>query len=71
MFKIKFYAPNNIIRHIREKHGQEVLKHIRSLKDDRNHLMKIETNISFIKAFKTEQLIATFAKINCLIDEQG
>ena len=59
LFVIKLYARINIFRLIRGKHGQEVLKHIRSLEDNKSRLMKIKTDI-FIKVCKAEQLIPTF-----------
>ena len=61
-FVMKLYARINIFRLIRGKLGQEVLKHIRSLEDNKSRLMKIEADISVIKACKEEQLIPTFAK---------
>ena len=67
LFVIKLYARINIFRLIRGKHGQEVLKHIRSLEDNKGRLMKIEADISFIKACKAEQLIPTFAKVKLSI----
>ena len=63
LFVIKLYARINIFRLIRGKHGQEVLKHVRSLEENKSSLMKIEADISFIKACKVEQLIPTFAKV--------
>ena len=63
LFVIKLYARINIFRLIRGKHGQEVLKHVRSLEENKSSLMKIESDISFIKACKVEQLIPTFAKV--------
>ena len=67
LFVIKLYVRINIFRLIRGKHGQEVLKHIRSLEDKKGRLMKIEADISFIKACKAEQLIPTFAKVKLSI----
>ena len=66
LFVIKLYARINIFRLIRGKHGQEVLKHIRSLEDNKSRLMKIKTDI-FIKACKAEQLIPTFALVKLSI----
>ena len=56
-----------MFRLIRGKHGQEVLKHIRSLEENKSSLMKIEVDTSFFKACKAEQLILTFAKVKLLI----
>ena len=67
LFVIKLYARINIFRLIRGKHGQEVLKHIRSLEENKSRMMKIEADISFIKACKAEQLIPTFAKVKLSI----
>ena len=64
---IKLCARINIFRHIRGKHGEEILKHIRSLEDNKSLLMKIEVDISCIKACKAEQLITTFAKVKLSI----
>ena len=61
-------ALNKINRDIREKHWQEVLQHTRSLEDNKSRLMKIEVDISFIKACKTKQLILTFAKVKFSIN---
>ena len=68
LFVIKLYVRINIFRLIRGKHGQEVLKHIRSLEEKKSRLMKIEADISFIKACKAEQLILTFAKVKLSIN---
>ena len=62
MFGIKLCAGINIFGNIRGKHGKEVIKHIRSLEDNKNRLMKIEADISFIKACKAKRLIPIFAK---------
>ena len=67
LFVIELYTRINIFRLIRGKHGQEVLKHIRSLEENKSSLMKIEADISFIKACKAEQLIPTFAKVKLSI----
>ena len=67
LFVIKLYARINIFRLIRGKHRQEVLKHIRSLEENKSRMMKIEADISFIKACKAEQLIPTFAKVKLSI----
>ena len=67
MFVIKLCARINIFRNIREKHGKEVIKHIRSLKDNKSRLMKIEADISFNKACKAKQLIPMFAKVKLSI----
>ena len=64
---IKLYARINVFRLIRGKHEQEVLKHIRSSQDNKGRLMKIEADISFIKACKAEQLIPTFTKVKLSI----
>ena len=64
---IELYTRINIFRLIRGKHRQEVLKHIRSLEESKSSLMKIEADISFIKACKAEQLIPTFAKVKLSI----
>ena len=80
LFVIELYTRINIFRLIRGKHRQEVLKHIRSLEENKSNLMKIEADeenksslmkieadISFIKACKAEQLIPTFAKVKLSI----
>ena len=67
LFVIKPYARINIFRLIRRKHGQEVLKHVRTLEDNKSRLIKIEADISFIKACTAEQLIPTFAKVELSI----
>ena len=67
LFGIKLYARINIFRLIRGKHRQEVLKHVRSLEENKSSLMKIEADISFIKGCKVEQLIPTFAKVKLSI----
>ena len=57
LFVIELYTRINIFRLIRGKHGQEVLKHIRSLEENKSSLMKIEADTSFIKACKAVKLL--------------
>ena len=57
-----------MFRYIREKHGQEVLRHVRPLEDNKSCLIMIEADISFIKTSKTEKLIPIFAKVKLLIN---
>ena len=64
---VKLRARINIFRSIRGKHRKEVIKHIRSLEDNKSRLMKIEADISFIKACKTKQLIPIFVKVKLSI----
>ena len=61
------YAQTNVFNRVKKKHGQETLKIVRTLEDSKTPLMKIESDIVFIKTCKREQLIPTFAKVKLSI----
>ena len=58
--------PEKLFRHIK-KHGQDILRVARKLEDLINKHRKIELHINFIKIWKREDLIPTFAKVNVAI----
>ena len=66
-FIIKFYAGNNIFKHIKKKHGHDLIKVVRDFKQKKKKFEKSVAEIAFTKLCKKEQLIPTFAKVNVSI----
>ena len=67
LFIIKLYVRVNIFRHIKKKHGQDILRVARKFEDLINKHTKMQLDISFIITCKREDLIPTFAKVNVAI----
>ena len=67
LFIIKLYARNNTFKYIKEKHGQDVIKIVRSYESLKTKYMKVKADIKFVKSCKKENLIPTFAKVNLAI----
>ena len=67
LFVVKSYARNNTFKLIKKKHGQDIIMIVRSHEWLKTKLMKIQTDIKFIKSCKNENLIPTFAKVNLAI----
>ena len=66
-FIIKFYVQNNILKHIKKKHGQDLVKVLRNLEQMKTKFAKLDANIVFINLCKKEQLIPTFTKVKVSI----
>ena len=66
LFVIKLYARNNTFKFIKMKHGQDIII-VQSYESLKTKLLKVQTDIKFIKSCKKENLIPTFAKVNLAI----
>ena len=64
---IKLYARVNIFRHIKKKHGEEILRVARKMEDLTNKHTKTQLNINFTKISKKEDIMPTFANVNVAI----
>ena len=64
LFIIKLYACSNVFIYLKKKHGQDTLIVTRTLEDLKTRLTKTEADIHFIKTYKRENIIPTFAKVN-------
>ena len=67
LFIIKLHAQNNIFRHIKKKHGHDLIKAVRDFEQKKTKFEKLVANIVLIKLCKEEQLIPTFTKVNVSI----
>ena len=67
LFIIKLYAQNNIFKHIKKKHGHDLIKVVRDFEQKKTKFKKLVADIAFIKLCKKEQLIIIFAKVNVSI----
>ena len=66
MFTTKLYAPIDIFKIVKKKHGQEIIKITRNVEElIRKHKTKLDIN--FIKKLKQENLIPTFATVHLAI----
>ena len=66
LFIIKLYVRVNILQHIKKNHGQDIICVARKLEDLINK-NQIQLDINFIKTYKREDLMPTFAKVNVAI----
>ena len=64
LFIIKLYARNNVFKHIKKKHGQEIIRIVRSFENLKTKYVKVAADIRFIKSCRNENIIPTFAKVN-------
>ena len=67
LFIIKLYARNDIFKLARKKHGQNISKVVRKYEKLQSQLLKVQTDIKFIKTCKSERLIPTFANVKLAI----
>ena len=61
------YARMSTFKYINKKHGQNVMKIVRTYESLKTKLMKVEADIRFIKSCKKDSLIPTFAKVKLAI----
>ena len=64
LFIIKLYARNNVFKYIKKKHGQEIIRIVRSFENLKTKYVKVAVDIKSIKPCKNENIIPTFAKVN-------
>ena len=67
LFIIKLYARNNILKHIKNKSGYNLIKVVRDFEQKKTKFKILVANIAFIKLCKKAQLIPTFANVNASI----
>ena len=63
LFPIKLYVRKDIFKYIKKRHGQDIIKVIRSLEKLQTKFMKVSADIRYIKTGKKEQLIPTSKRI--------
>ena len=63
LFVIKLYVRINIFKHIKKKHGQDLVKVVRDFEQKKTKFVKLNADFAFIKLWKKEKLIPTFAKV--------
>ena len=68
LFTIKVYARINIFKVVTRKHGQDRVKIARNLEDFLTKHQKNALDIKFIKTYKKENLVPTFATVNLAIN---
>ena len=61
---IKLYARKNIFKHIKKKHGPDMIKVVRDFEQKKTKFEKMDADIAFIKLCHKEKLIPQFAKVN-------
>ena len=64
LFFIKLFPAEDIFKHIKKKHGQDMVTIVRSFEQLKMKYMKKVADIKFIKSCKTANIIPTFANVN-------
>jgi len=64
LFIVKLFTQTNIFKSIEKKHGQFIRKQVKNLELLLTRIMKIKTDIAFMKSCKREELIPTFCNVN-------
>ena len=64
LYIIKLYAQINIYKHIKKKHGQDVLRNVCLYEKLKTKYMKINADIKYIKSCKKKELTRRFAKVS-------
>ena len=67
LFIIKLHARKYIFKHIKKKHGQDLIKVVRDFEQKKTKFEKLDADIVYVKLCKKEQLIPIFAKVNASI----
>ena len=67
LFIIKLYSRNNIFKHIKKKHGHDLIKVVRDFEQKKTKFEKLVADIAFMKLCKKQQLIPSFTKANVSI----
>ena len=55
LYAIKLYAQINIYKHIKKKHGQDVIRNVHLYEKLKTKYMKINADIKYMKACKKEE----------------
>ena len=55
LYIIKLYAQINIYKHIKKKHGQDVIRNVHLYEKLKTKYMKINADIKYMKACKKEE----------------
>ena len=55
LYIIKLYAQINIYKHIKKKHGRDVIRNVRLYEKLKTKYMKINADIKYMKACKKEE----------------
>ena len=55
LYAIKLYAQINIYKHIKKKHGQDVIRNVHLYEELKTKYMKINADIKYMKACKKEE----------------
>ena len=55
LYIIKLHAQVNICKHIKRKHGQDVIRNVRLYEKLKTKYMKINADIKYMKACKKEE----------------
>ena len=63
LFIFKIFALINIFKHIGKKHGEFILRNVRSLERVKKKYSKVNQDTNFIKTCRRENSIPTFAKV--------
>ena len=61
------YSHNDIFKHIKRKHGKDIVTVVKSFEDLKIDYEEILLDIKFIKACKQGNLLPTFAKVRLSI----
>ena len=67
LFIIKLYAQKKIFKYIKKKHEQNIVALVRTFEQLKDKYKKIQEDITFIKKYKVENIMPTFAKVKLLI----
>ena len=64
LYIIKLCTLINIYKHIKKKHGQDIIRNVRLSEILKIKYMKIDADIKYIKTCKKEELTSCFPKVN-------
>ena len=64
LYIIKLYAPINLNKHIKKKHGQDIVRNVHLYEKLMAKYIKINADTKYIKTCKKEELTPRFAKVN-------
>lgn len=67
IFVISLHAHNSVFKYKKRNHKEDIIMLVRRYESLKSKYMKVQSDIKFIKSWKKENLIPTFAKVNLCI----
>ena len=68
LFTIKLDGQNNVFKHIKKKHGQEIIRIVKSFENLKTKYVKVAADIRLIQSCKIGNIIPTSTKVKFVFE---